>query len=106
DSTGIPFSWRPGLSYLPRTLRGMERWHPIFQTVEHEPGVWTLYDTLGKPQAVIALRRTEAGPRYRVARGDRLLGWATSLKVAVEQAYSTYVSSLGHQGGPNQPRSG
>ncbi|WP_119697061.1 hypothetical protein [Microbacterium halotolerans] len=82
----------------------MERWHPIFQTVEHEPGVWTLYDTLGKPQAVIELRRTEVGPRYRVEWAGKVLGWATSLKVAVERAYAAYVSSLGHQGGPNEPR--
>ena len=94
------------MSVLARTLRGMERWHAIFQTVEHEPGVWTLYDSLGKPQAVIALRRTEAGPRYRVERAGAVLGWATSLKVAVEQAHAAYVSGLGHQGGPNHPRSG
>ncbi len=59
--------------------------------------------TLGEQYGLIELRRTEAGPRYRVQfRGD-VIGWATSLKVAVERANAAYVSSLGHKGGPNEP---
>ena len=79
-------------------------WHPILNTTEPEPGVWILHDAYESPRAEIALRRTEAGPRYRVTRNGQVLGWATSLRVAAEHAHQAYVTSLGPGGGANGGR--
>lgn len=79
-------------------------WHPILNLAEPEPGRWILLDAYENPQAEIELRRTEAGLRYRVTREGKVLGWATSLRVATEHAHQAYVTSLGPGGGANGRR--
>lgn len=69
---------------------------------EGPPGTWHLIDGLGKPYAVIQLRRVMGGSdvRYRVTfRGD-VIGWATSLRLACERAHAAFLRSHGPGGGP------
>jgi len=70
----------------------MSDWHPLLLLAEVEPAVWKMkHPTEYLPFGEIALRRTEAGPRYRVEFGGELIGWATSLRVASERLWRAYL---------------
>lgn len=85
----------------------MSEWHPIFYTSEPAPGVWTMIAPGDDaPFGRIELRRTEAGPRYRVTLGRDVIGWATSLRVACERLWVARLEAMqrGRDGPPNGGR--
>lgn len=60
---------------------------------EMEPGMWAMsHPTDPTPFGGIAIRRTEAGVRYKVALGNEVIGWATSLRVASERLWRAHLA--------------
>lgn len=56
--------------------------------------MWAMsHPTDPAPFGGIAIRRTEAGIRYKVALGDEVIGWATSLRVASERLWRAYLAA-------------
>lgn len=92
------------MSVLAGSIRSMQeqlRWHPILAAQEHQPGVWTMTDPAGREYGLIEIRRTTDGVRYRVSHGERVIGWAASLRVATERCHAAFLASLGPQGAAN-----
>lgn len=56
------------------------------------------------PFGRIELRRTSAGPRYKVMLGREVMGWATSLQLACERLWVGRLEQL--QAGRNGPPNG
>ncbi|KDA05569.1 hypothetical protein DC31_13990 [Microbacterium sp. CH12i] len=82
-------------------------WHPFLLLTETEPGVWAAKSpTDYAPFGGIALRRTDAGPRYKVTLGNDVIGWATSLRVASERLWRAYLErdADARKGPPNGAR--
>lgn len=75
------------------------RWHPLLDAAEPEPGVWTLTAQFeSQPHTVIELRRTVDGPRFRVQVRGELIGWATTLRLAIERGYGERIRQHGPRG--------
>lgn len=91
-------------------IGGMSQWHPLLALTEEQPGMWSMKDGAAlHPFGGIAIRRTDAGVRYKVALGDEVIGWATSLRVAAERLWRAYLEQQkGRRGGaPNEwPQNG
>lgn len=82
----------------------MSDWHPMLLLTEKEPGMWAMsHPTNPTPFGGIAIRRTEAGVRYKVALGAEVIGWATSLRVASERLWRAYLDTgqANRDGPPN-----
>lgn len=77
------------------------RWHPQLLARESPPAQWVMLDSRHVEAGRIELRRTEAGPRYRVEHRGTVLGWATSLKVASERLHRAIISEGAPAGGIN-----
>ncbi len=74
-------------------------WHPFLSAEEPEPGVWTLtaqYDS--EPYGRVEIRRTEKGVRYKAELYGQVIGWATTLRVALDQVHGRYLRTLGPGG--------
>lgn len=85
-----------------RRVNGSEqRWHPQLLARESPPAQWVMLDARHAQAGRIELRRTEAGPRYRVEHRGILLGWANSLKVASERLHRAIISEGVPGGGIN-----
>lgn len=77
----------------------------MLNLTEEEPGMWSMRDgTDPSPFGGIAIRRTEAGIRYKVALGRDVIGWATSLRVASERLWRAHLEQERQRraGPPNQ----
>jgi hypothetical protein len=74
-------------------------WHPILNTVEREPGVWTLLGPLDVEYGRIEIRRTDQGVKCRCELFGELIGWGNSLKYSCMRVHRAYLASLGPQGG-------
>lgn len=85
---------------MPRDER--PQWHPLLAAVEPEPGVWVLIDTLQKPYGVVTIVRVDGLVRFRAEHVGNLLGYATTLRAAVERVHSAELRSLLPGGGPNE----
>ncbi len=88
------------LACMPRD--DQPRWHPLLAAVEPEPGVWVLIDTLQKPYGVVTIVRVDGHVRFRAEHVGNLLGYATTLRAAVERVHSAELRSLLPGGGPNE----
>ncbi|WP_143733637.1 hypothetical protein [Microbacterium sp. RU33B] len=76
-------------------------WHPFLDAVEAQPGIWTLTAQYAdQPYARIDIRRTPMGVRYRMEACGQVIGFATTLRVAREQAHRARLASLGPGGRP------
>lgn len=74
----------------------MEKWHPMLGTVEAEPGVWRMVDSLGHQYGSVELRRVTGGlKRYRCEQAGELIGWATTLRHACAQVHDAFVRTQG-----------
>jgi len=74
-------------------------WHPFLSAEEPQPGVWTLtaqYDS--EPYGRVEIRRTSDGPRYRVELYGQLIGWSTTLRLALDRVHGAYLKTLGPGG--------
>ena len=58
-------------------------------------------DPRGVVAGTIELRRTDAGPRYKVTHRGAILGWATTLKIATERLHRVIISEGVPGGGIN-----
>ena len=75
------------------------RWHPILDVAEPTPGVFTLtaqYES--QPYCRVELRRTADGPRYRVQVRGELIGWATTLRLALSRGHGEWIRQHGPRG--------
>lgn len=73
---------------------------------ETSPGLWVMKNPMEVGSiGQIEIRRTEAGPRYRVTFKGEVIGWATSLRVASERLWRAHLED-GQQrrGGPPNVR--
>lgn len=107
DALGLCFGRVRGrsLSYPRVIMDRMSGWHPMLLLTEEEPGMWSMKDGAElHPFGGIAIRRTEAGIRYKVALGNEIIGWATSLRVASERLWRAYLEQGRDRraGPPNQ----
>ncbi|WP_219086602.1 hypothetical protein [Microbacterium resistens] len=79
------------------------RWHPMMSTVEPEPGVWVLLDSMRKPYGVVTIVRVEGRVRFRAEHVGVMLGWGMSLREACERVHQAEIASMGpgwSTGGP------
>ncbi len=68
-------------------------WHPFMSTVENEPGVWTLVDTMGREYAEVRIVRVGSEVGYvGTLRGEPVGRW-TTLRASLEAVHLAFVRS-------------
>lgn len=75
----------------------------MMSTVEPEPGVWVLLDSMRKPYGVVTIVRVEGRVRFRAEHIGVMLGWTTTLRGACERVHQEEIASMGpgwSTGGP------
>ncbi|MFB7843649.1 hypothetical protein [Microbacterium sp. NPDC056052] len=70
------------------------RWHPMLATVEPEPGVWVMIDSLQRPYGLVRIVKVEGLTRFRAEHIGTLLGYSTTLRAAVERVHDSELRSM------------
>lgn len=73
-----------------------DRWHPILQAREYQPGRWVMEDTLGRPYALIDIirRGDEVGYKVTAWKQDAgpVLGYFTNLAASAAHAHERWIN--------------
>lgn len=64
--------------------------------------MWVLIDSLQKPYGVVQIVRVDGRVRVRAEHIGNLIGYATTLRSAVERVHAAELRSLLPGGGPNE----
>lgn len=83
------------------TLVRVTPWHALLDVVEDPTGTWRLVDDQQREYGRVEIRRVMNGTdtRYRASFRGEVIGWATTLKDAVERVHAAFIRSHGPQGG-------
>ena len=96
------------MSAARRTLGRMPKddppqWHPLLAAIEPEPGVWVMIDSQRRPYGIVRIVKVDGLTRFRADHVGTLLGYATTLRAAVERVHEMEIRSMFPGGGANEP---
>lgn len=83
---------------LARMVKDPPRWHPLLAAVEPEPGVWILLDSHRRPYGLVQIVKVDAMTRFRAEHIGMRIGYATTLREAVERVHAAEVESWNPRG--------
>lgn len=75
-------------------------WHPIFAADERSPGVFTLVGTFGDEYGIVEIRRSGDRVIWKALYRGEVLGYSTTLRLAVERVHAAYLVAHGPGGSP------
>lgn len=80
------------------------RWHPLLAAVEPEPGAWLLLNAHRRPYGLVRIVRIPRTPntpemvRFRAEHAGTPIGYATTLREAVERVHAAEIAEQNPRG--------